>query len=154
MGMKPEEMARKTQHIAKSMRAMRGSHVVVGLPIEGASSRVYPSGVNVLQVAVWHEYGFGNNPQRSFLRMPFMVEREKLAATIGRQWDRVVDGADPEQALGLIGAQATNISKAAFTSAGYGNWPDITEARKREKGSSQILVDNAILRNSITWAVR
>jgi uncharacterized protein YeaC (DUF1315 family) len=56
-------------------------------------------------------------------------------------------------ALGIVGAKATNISKEAFVTQGYGKWPDITEETKEQKRSSQTLIDTGTLRNSITWEV-
>ena len=54
----------------------------------------------------------------------------------------------------MIGTVAVNISKGAFTTRGYGEWPDITQATKDAKGSSQVLIDTGILRGSITYVVR
>jgi hypothetical protein len=49
---------------------------------------------------------------------------------------------------------ATNYSKEAFVTRGFGQWPDISQSTKEAKGSSQILIDTGTLRNSITYVVR
>lgn len=151
--MKPQDMLKKTKHMAKAMDAMASRSVDVGLPQEEASGVVYGDGTTVIQVGIWHEFGFGNVPQRSFLRAPFKMFAGDLSAFIGKQWDSVVGGGDPDRALGLIGAKATNISKGAFDSGGYGQWPDISQATKDRKGSSRILWNTGTLNNSITWVV-
>ena len=94
-------------------------------------------------------------PRRSFLRTPFDGKKDDLTAAIAKQFQDVFErGKSAEQALGLIGTVAVNISKGAFTTRGYGEWPDITSATKKAKGSSQTLIDTGTLRNSITYVVR
>ena len=151
--MTPQQMLKKTQHMERSMNAMLSKGVKVGLPEGSAASAAYSSGVTVLEVGTWHEYGFGFNPQRSWLRLPFRIKRDDLAGTIDAQWADVVEGKDVDAALGLIGVKAKNISVGAFQTGGYGQWPDISDAQKEAKGSSRILFDQGILSGSITWVV-
>ena len=78
-----------------------------------------------------------------------------MSQAIARQFQDVFErGKKAEQALGLIGTVAVNISKGAFTSRGYGEWPDITAGTKAAKGSSQVMIDTGTLRNSITYVVK
>jgi hypothetical protein len=89
------------------------------------------------------------------LRTPFTAKKDDLSTAIAKQFEDVFQrGKSAEQALGLIGTVAVNISKGAFTSRGYGEWPDISAATKEDKGSSQVLIDTGTLRNSITYVVR
>jgi hypothetical protein len=89
------------------------------------------------------------------LRVPFTTRKDELTKAIAKQFEDVFErGKSSEQALGLIGTVAVNISKGAFTTRGYGEWPDITQATKDAKGSSQVLIDTGILRGSITYVVR
>lgn len=150
--MTPEQMQAKVQHMTKAMDSMLSQSVKVGLPKGEATSAVYDSGETVLEVGAAHEFGYGV-PQRSWLRLPFNQRREDIAQTIQDEWSEVVDGKDPEQALGLIGVKARNISVGAFRTGGYGQWEDISETTKELKNSSQILLDTGTLRSSITWVV-
>ena len=94
-------------------------------------------------------------PQRSFLRTPFATKRKVMNKAIAQQFVAVANGErKPLVGLGRIGAVATNISKGAFTSKGYGQWRDITAATKQRKGSSQTLVDTGILKGSINYVIR
>jgi len=93
-------------------------------------------------------------PRRSFLRTPFAIKRKELNKGIAKQFELVSNGLDPITGLGRIGALATNVSKGAFTSQGYGEWKPDSAATKREKGSSQTLIDTGILRGSISSVVR
>ena len=95
-----------------------------------------------------------NVPKRSFLRTPFAVKRKELNAAIAAQFEAIAKGQKVEIALGRIGVLATNISKGAFTSLGYGDWNPITSETARRKGSSQTMIDTGILRGAITWVIR
>ena len=152
--MTPEQMLENTGAYLKNLEKAKRGYVAVGLPAEEVGGTVYDDGQTVAQVGAQHEYGAGV-PRRSFLRTPFTAKQDDLTAAIAKQFEDVFQrGKKAEQALGLIGTVAVNISKGAFTSRGYGEWPDISAATKEDKGSSQVLIDTGTLRNSITYVVR
>jgi len=93
-------------------------------------------------------------PQRSFLRVPFATKRKEMNAVTTKQFVAVVKGLKVDAALGRMGVAATNISKGAFTTQGYGAWPGISADTARRKGSTQTMIDKGILRSSITWVIR
>lgn len=94
-------------------------------------------------------------PQRSFLRVPFAIKKAEIADAMLNYFKAISEGRMTiDVALGRIGAMATNISKGAFTTRGYGTWPDIKASTKKAKGSSQVMIDTGTTRNSITYAVR
>jgi len=152
--MTPEQMLENTGAYLKNLEKAKRGHVAVGLPAEEVGGTVYDDGQTVAQVGAQHEFGAGV-PRRSFLRTPFSAKKDELETAIAKQFEDVSQrGKKAEQALGLIGTVAVNISKGAFTSRGYGEWPDISAATKEDKGSSQVLIDTGTLRNSITYVVR
>jgi len=152
--MTPEQMLENTTAYLKNLEKAKRGYVAVGLPAEEVGGTVYDDGQTVAQVGAQHEYGAGV-PRRSFLRTPFTAKQDDLTAAIAKQFEDVFQrGKKAEQALGLIGTVAVNISKGAFTTRGYGEWPDITDDTKDAKGSSQVLIDTGTLRNSITYVVR
>ena len=154
MSLTPEQMVASTAAYLKNLEKARSAFVAVGLPAEKIGGKVYGEGQTVATVGARHEYGAGV-PRRSFLRVPFETKKDDLATAIAKQFEDVFQrGKSAEQALGLIGVTAVNISKGAFTSRGYGEWPDITQATKDAKGSSQVLIYTGILRGSITYVVR
>lgn len=153
--MTPEDMLKKTTAYYKNLLKAEKMSVVVGLPKETASSKVYKDHQSVIQVGASHEYGANGLPRRSFLNMPFNVKKKELAAGIKKQFDNVVaTGFDAEKALGRVGLVARNIVLEAFRTQGFGHWPDITQATKDAKKSTKVLIDTGTLRNSITWVVR
>ena len=152
--MTPEQMLKNTGAYLKNLEKAKRGYIAVGLPAEEVGGTVYDDGQTVAQVGAQHEYGAGV-PRRSFLRTPFTAKQDDLTAAIAKQFEDVFQrGKKAEQALGLIGTVAVNISKGAFTTRGYGEWPDITDDTKDAKGSSQVLIDTGTLRNSITYVVR
>lgn len=150
--MTPEDTFKAMQQQLKNMAKMKTKHVAVGVMKSKSTGKVYKSGANVLQVAAAHE--FGDPIQRSFLRMPQELKAKELSAFINKQMIKVLGGEDVEKGLGLIGVYAVNLSQEAFETGGFGKWPDISGETKDRKGSSAILIDNGILKNSVTWEIR
>ena len=151
----PEQMLNDMQAYIENIEKAKRGYVAVGLPSEKIGSRVYGGDMTVVKNGAIHEYGLGNVPRRSFLSVPFMTKKDDISKAIENQFSDVLSKGKPaEQALGLIGVTAVNISKGAFTSRGYGKWPDIEESTKKAKGSSQVLIDKGLLRGSISHVVR
>lgn len=152
----PAQMLKRTTDLAAALEAAKKRAVFVGLPKDKVGGKVYGDGRTIFANGATHEYGAPQQgiPQRSFLRVPFLTKRKDLNKAIAKQFEAVVEGRDQNVALGRIGVLATNISKGAFTSLGYGTWKPITAETARRKGSSQTLIKDGILRGSITWTVR
>lgn len=139
-----------------SLKTLVNLEVIVGLPKgEKATSKIYDeTGETVLEVGTKHEYGYENIPERSFLRVPWMVKRKVIEKALERALKQIEDGKEPTAALEMVALYGENVVKEAFVTRGYGNWSDISEYTKKKKGSSQVLIDTGTLRNSITSAVR
>lgn len=152
--MKPEDVIKKTTAYLNNLEKSKRLKVKVGLPQETASGKAYGDGISVLQVGIWHEYGTKDIPMRSFIRAPFVEKREDVNKYISSQFNNVFeDGTDAEIALGRIGVKGTNICKEAFKTKGFGKWSALKPATIKDKGSSGILIDTGLLRNSITWVL-
>lgn len=158
--MTPKDALRFFERRLANMHKAESKIVKVGLPQEEAStSKAYKSdgdksAPTVLEVGIWHEYGTQFVPMRSFLRAPFIEKRSDLVKLIDGQFKLVLEkDLETDVALGRVGLGARNISVGAFKTQGYGEWPDIKQSTKDAKGSSGILIDTGLLRNSITWVV-
>lgn len=152
--MNPDDFLHETESMLAKMNAMRNKHVAVGILSGGASSQVYGDGMTALKVGVIHELGLGRSPQRSFLRMPQELKKAPLKAYINLQLEKVLAGDPVAVGLGKIGIYATNLSVDAFDTEGFGKWPALSAMTILNKGSSKILTDTGILKNSITYEVR
>lgn len=153
--MTPQETINKMNSYLDNLRYAKKHAAFVGLPADKVGGAIYGDGMTVINIGLIHEFGAGDVPQRSFLRTPFNQKRKDINETIDNQFTAVFEkGKDAETALNLIGAKATNISKGAFTTQGYGTWAALKPSTIEAKGSSQILIDTGTLRSSITWSVR
>jgi len=81
MNVSPQEMMRRTKEWAKNIEKARSSSVAVGLPVENVGGKIYGDGESVISVGAAHEYGAGV-PRRSFLRVPYQVQKDLIARTI------------------------------------------------------------------------
>ena len=160
--MKPEDVLKLTEGFLSAIDKMKKSYVAVGLPNETASSRVYGNGLTVLQNGAHHEFGTEKVPQRSFVRLPFIVKQKDMKEYVQKMMNAVFEGKyTTEKALGLVGKKAENIIIDAFQTGCWGQWPPLKEATKRAKAkrvgakrSDMILVDTTVLESSINYIVR
>lgn len=141
----------------KQMESVLSKTVKVGLPADKVGGQVYGDGVTVLQIGAQHEYGTSRMPARSFLRMPFDIKRDPIRKFIESEFKVVFDQKrSATDALERVGLYATNISKEAFRSNGFGQWAPLAETTKRIKeknAKTTPMIWSGILRNSITWSV-
>ncbi len=152
--MTPEQMVQYTNELADNLEALESKEVAVGITADSATASVYGTGLNVLQVGSIHEFGVGNNPQRSFIRNSNTVKASEIKDAIDKGLENISNGSPVETQLSFLGIEVQNIYKEAFTTRGFGTWPDISEATKQNKGSSQVLIDTGTLRRSINHEVR
>lgn len=153
--MKPADTLKKTTAFLANLKRAKKMSLVVGLPKETATSKVYPSGRTALEIGAFHEFGAGNNPVRSFLRVPFAVKNNDIKKIFLKLFKGIAEkGADAKTQMGRAGVFLQNISKESFENKGFGAWPDIKAGTKAAKGSSAILIDKGILRSSISYEVR
>lgn len=152
--MKPADFLKMTNAYLDEMTKAKRTVVKVGLPLEKVGSKIYGPGLTIITVGAWHEYGFGNNPVRSFLRVPFAKNAKAINEFIAKQFNDVCfKGVTADKALNLVGVYTSNISKDAFATSGDGEWAANAPQTIKAKGSSKPLIDTGTLRNSITWQV-
>jgi hypothetical protein len=102
-------------------------------------------------IASVHEFGRGNNPERSFLRATIEENKNKYAELEKKLIGRIIDGKiTAEQALELIGQQAKSDVQTKIRT--LRTPPNTAETIKR-KGSSNPLIDTGQLRQSIDYVV-
>ena len=138
------------QKYAQTINDVKSKAVYVGLPKEKATKK-YQDGVSIIEIGAIHEYGFGNIPQRSFLRVPFAENKKAIDDFIQKRFKMSGKDISPMQALEQIGVFAEGISKESFVK---NNWVANSPFTIARKGSSKPLIDTGNLRNSITSVVR
>ena len=138
------------QKYAQTIDDVKNKAVFVGLPKEKATKN-YEDGVSVIRLGAIHEYGMGNNPQRSFLRVPFAENKKDIDAFIQKRFEMSGKEIAPIKALEQIGVFVEGISKRSFVE---NDWVANSPFTIAKKGSSSPLIDTGDLRNSITSIVR
>jgi hypothetical protein len=106
---------------------------------------------------MYHEYGLGHNPVRSFLRVPFGKNKAAIESALRISFKKVADGEDVIKQLDRTGAYLKNISLAAFNNQGFGTWKAINQSTAQRKGMEDTtarLTDTGALKQSITYVVR
>lgn len=148
-------MSERTEAYAEELRKLQKMKIAVGITENAASSKVYPTGINVVEVGAIHEYGEGNMPQRSFLRTPFIIKADSIRETMRTQSRKVLNGEIDAETFGnRAGLFLQNICQNAFPTGGYGQWAPNTEETIAIKGSSVPLTDSGLLKGSITYELR
>jgi phage gpG-like protein len=129
-------------------RLQNPNGVKVGVP-SGAGS--YDDGTKIATIAATHEFGGGNVPERSFLRVPLRANKKTYAKIIrnGVQ-DALAGQSSMVQVMNQVGARAAGDSQKAISK---GIAPPNAESTVEQKGSSTPLVDTGRLRQSITWVL-
>ena len=114
------------------------------------------AGPKIVEVGRWHEYGLGDNPRRSFLRVPMIDKQFIIQKHIIEGWVNILSGKSTAiKELGKLGIVGQEISKGAFATGGYGTWDKLKPSTIEKKGSSEILIDTSKLVNSIhSWVVK
>lgn len=101
-----------------------------------------------------HEFGDGNLPIRSFLRMPLTTKLQKELSDAGMLDKETLEAVLLEEDLVVwlkeIGIMAESVISKAFSSGGFGTWKP---SDMRYKKIHQTLVESAQLRDSINHEV-
>lgn len=140
------------QQYKKDLEEFKKSTVKIGLP--KGTKGTYPDGLTVIQVGAIHEFGSPARgiPQRSFLRMPMFVNRDKIKKMIFKEFLLVSNGKKTvNQALKTMGAFGKGLSKASFRD---NNWSPLKPATIKAKGNkNNPLINIGQLRRSIISVV-
>lgn len=153
-----------TSGLDKILKALGGKLPVARVGILGdksvrgespKSGEKKSQGLNNATLGAYHEYGLGNNPQRSFLRVPISENLDKRLQAIGAldksYLESVIKKGSLVELANLLGIEAVGIVTDAFDSGGFGKWKP---SDMSEKKNHQTLVETQQLRNSITYEVK
>lgn len=128
----------------------KGGTVQGGAPKEGSR------GLTVADVFSFHEFGLGNNPERSSLNWVMENKQDELLAHSLRLQGLVLDGKmTGEQALSFMGEKILSLVKQRIRD---GIPPPLSEARKKQKvragkPGNTPLIDTSQLINSTRYNI-
>lgn len=137
------------QELKRIAANLKSARVRVGFPKGSAGS--YPDGTDVVDVALWNEFGTSRIPERPFFRTAIDKNQKKYIKW-GRDLARkVLEGrVNVFRAMGLLGEEAKADIQMSIT-----RWrtPANSEATIQMKGSSKPLIDTGQMRSSVTYKV-
>ena len=143
--------------ITKQIKELTTKEIKIGISADVGTytNKDGSVGPKIVEVGRWHEYGLGNNPRRSFLRVPMIDKQFIIQKHIIEGWGNILSGKSTAiKELGKLGIVGQEISKGAFATGGYGKWEKLKPQTIKRKGSSDILIDKSKLVNSIhNWIV-
>jgi hypothetical protein len=126
-------------------------------PVEGDDS-----GMTLADLAAIHEFGLGNNPERSFLRSYFDANEVRIRQMLVKlveirikkavQSGKPITDADRRQMLDQLGLKIVSEIQARIAAGEI--QPPLTQATIDRKGSSTPLIDKGQLRAGITHEVK
>jgi hypothetical protein len=145
------DVDRGWKKLLREMRRAGKSFVKVGVLDERAHRTGEDTSITNTDLALIHEFGAGNVPERSFLRSTFDAQRGKYEQRVRTYARAMVDGKmDEMRALNLLGLEHVADIKRTIAD---GIPPPNAPATIARKGSSTPLVDTGQLLNSVTYAV-
>lgn len=143
--------------ITKEIKELTTKEIKIGIAADVGTytNKDGSVGPKIVEVGRWHEYGLGDNPRRSFLRVPMIDKQFIIQKHIKDGWNSILSGKGTAlNELGKLGIVGQEISKGAFATGGYGTWKKLNPQTIKKKGSSEILIDTGKLVNSIhSWVV-
>ena len=143
--------------ITKQIKELTTKEIKIGISADVGTytNKDGSVGPKIVEVGRWHEYGLGDNPRRSFLRVPMIDKQFIIQKHIKEGWGNILSGKSTAiKELGKLGIVGQEISKGAFATGGYGKWEKLKPQTVKRKGSSDILIDKSKLVNSIhNWIV-
>ncbi|WP_237173037.1 hypothetical protein [Paracandidimonas lactea] len=126
--------------------ALAGSGVKVGIQA-GTDSQ---DGTDMLDIAIYNEYGTRHIPPRPFMRNAAEKYREDIATVMDHLARKVEDGANAAQALETLGQWYQGRQQAHIRS---GEFKPNAPATIKRKGSSVPLIDKGKLVNAVRYEV-
>ena len=136
--------------ILRELDKAKSASVHVGI-MEGEAERGDDSEIDNVALGIIHEYGRGNNPERSFMRSTFDEDRRGLIRLKERLWSQVLRGRlTTSQALELMGQEHQEAVQAKIVALQY---PPLAPStlRQRKFGGDNPLVDTSDFYRSITY---
>lgn len=106
-------------------------------------------GTDLLDIAIYNEFGTETIPSRPFMRQTADENRRKAGIVGERYYDMILSGQmSPFRALGSIGQWYQDVNRKALRDT---PWTPNAPATVAKKGSNQPLVNKGRLVNAIRW---
>lgn len=122
----------------------------VKVGIQSDSGKHKKTGADVVDVAIWNEFGTAKVPSRPFIRQTFAEHQQAVEKYLVQVVSNAAKGGDLNQELSKLGQWYQDKQKRTLLT--YPWEPNAPSTRKRKK-STKPLVDTSQLVNSIRYKV-
>lgn len=129
-----------------------GAYVAIGLHEDAGS---YESGVSVVEVGLWNEFGTETAPERSWMRSAIDEKREELEEFRGECLNKIADGQlTVRKALEMLGFRIQIILQNKIKSnVPPANAPSTMAHKEREGVEQTTLMESKLMLRSVTYKV-
>ncbi|MBB2918329.1 hypothetical protein [Cupriavidus alkaliphilus] len=148
MGVSVKVIDRGLVKFVKDQSKLAGNGVKVG--IQADAGKEPGTGVDILDVAIFNEFGTEDIPARPFVRDFFDKNRTVLAMAMDRQANAVANGADASVAMDALGLWVEKHQKAHVQQSPGWATPN-APSTVRKKGSSTPLIDHGVMLGAIRY---
>ena len=112
----------------------------------------YPEGPTVAEVAAWNEFGTVHIPPRPFMRQSVDKYESQIKTMCAEQLKAIAEGsANADEALRAIGALQVGLIQHEI---GAGGFVENADSTIKQKDSSQPLIDEGRMRQSVLYVVK
>lgn len=119
---------------------------------KGVKKRKNESGVSVVMVAAWNEYGTEHSPSRPFMRNTVRNGKDKIINHATNAVKRVIRGdGDASVLLNSVGAHTKGLMQQEIRNGEFAPNAPSTIAKK---GSSKPLIDTGRMRQSVVYVIK
>lgn len=137
------------ERIIQDLEKLGGKTVSVGVFAD--AGKADNDKTDLVDVAIWNEYGTKKIPKRPFLRKATDKNLKKWQKTTNNLVGMVIDGTfNPEEALDSLGNEAEGDVKEIFD---QGSFTPNAPSTIAQKGSSKPLINHSRLRNSVHYKI-
>lgn len=109
------------------------------------------SGTDIVDIAVYNEYGSSDTPARPFLRQSFERHPDQLQAGCDMVNQTISNGGSAEEGLEKLGVMCKGLVQQEIVDGGFA--PN-KESTIKKKGSSQPLIDTGTMRQSVNYVIK
>lgn len=114
--------------------------------------KIEESGLDILTVAVWNEFGTSRIPARPFISQTWEKGRDKIMKFTQQVVKQVIDGkADVKTATNMLGTKVKSMIQSTIRN---GEFVPNAPSTVKKKGSDKPLIDTGTMRQSVTYEVR
>jgi len=142
----------KFKFLRAQLKHLKKAYVTIGFHSDAGQ---YADGTDVVQVALWNEFGTEKTPSRSFIRSTIDENADKINKWREEALENIIyKGWSVEKALAMIGFRLqTLIQNKIKSNVQPANAPSTQQHKAREGVPNRTLIETELMLRSVTYKV-